>query len=360
MKIIYVNARFLTQKITGVQRYAIEIFLELVKKNDNIVFLCPPGIIHKDLAKIFNPKVIGVNRGTLWEQMDLPLFLWLNKSPLLVSLGNVAPMLYKNVILCHHDISYIRYPESISKKAGLWYKTISPFIIKRCRALITVSEFSKKDISKYYNLTTRNVEVVYNSSSHTCRTEKKESKKNHSEEKKEKYFLMVSSINSHKNIDFVLQSFADPRLKSYKLKIVGGGESFFRSNGYLNYENSNIEFLGRVSDEVLFQLYSNARCFIFPSFYEGFGIPPLEAQSLGCPVISSCVTSMPEVLGNSAMFFSPYNKEEFCEKILQLDTDEYLINKFVRLGYENVKRFSWEKSAQKLNDIISHLLDEKK
>ena len=353
MKTIYVNARFLTQKITGVQRYAIEIFLELIKKNCNLVFLSPSGIIHKELEKIFKPKIIGVNRGVLWEQVDLPVFLWLKKSPLLISLGNVAPAMYKNVILCHHDISYIRYPESISKKASLWYKIISPFVIKRCRSLITVSEFSKKDISKYYGLEMQDIEVIYNSASHMKRVEKKKGER-------EKYFLMVSSINSHKNIDFVLQSFSDPRLRSYKLKIVGGGERFFRASGCINYENSNIEFIGRVSDEVLCQLYSDAYCFIFPSLYEGFGIPPLEAQLLGCPVISSCVASMPEVLGNSAVLFSPYNKEEFCEKLLQMDKDEELMDKLIQSGYENVKRFSWEKSAQNLNNIILRLQDEKK
>lgn len=358
MSHVYINARFLTQKITGVQRYAIEIFLELIKKNCNLVFLSPSGIIHKELADVFKPKIIGVNKGALWEQIDLPAFLWLNKNPLLISLGNVAPILYKNVILCHHDISYIRYPESISKKASLWYKIISPFIIKRCRSLVTVSEFSKKDISKYYGLKAQDIEVIYNSASHMECAEKKVSKEG--KFKKEKYFLMVSSINSHKNIDFVLQSFTDPRLRSYKLKIVGGGESFFRNNGYLNYENSNVEFIGRVSDDVLYQLYSDAHCFIFPSLYEGFGIPPLEAQTLGCPVISSCVASMPEVLGNSAILFSPYNKDEFCEKVLQIDKDEELMNKMIHLGYENVKRFSWEKSAQNLNDIILRLLDEKK
>ena len=117
-------------------------------------------------------------------------------------------------------------------------------------------------------------------------------------------------------------------------------------------ENPNIKFLGRVSDDELIKYYSNAKGFVFPSLYEGFGIPVLEAQACGCPVISSNTSSLPEVLQDSALFSSPMDSDSFAENMAKIVSDNDLRNSLIEKGYQNMKRFSWEVSAKKIADLI--------
>lgn len=129
----------------------------------------------------------------------------------------------------------------------------------------------------------------------------------------------------------------------------------FRNMGHLIDEckkDVNIKLLGRVSDSDLIRYYSNAIAFIFPSLYEGFGIPVLEAQACGCPVVSSNSSSLPEILGNSALMCNPNNAEEFAGAIIKLVNHKSIKEELVGKGYENVKRFSWEKSAE---DLLRYL-----
>ncbi|HDS4950394.1 TPA: glycosyltransferase family 4 protein, partial [Klebsiella aerogenes] len=137
----------------------------------------------------------------------------------------------------------------------------------------------------------------------------------------------------------------------YNLKIIGHKAKAFASVD-LTKENQRIEYLGRVSDEELIDLYRNASAFIFPSLYEGFGIPPLEAQACGCPVISSKSASMKEVLRDSAIFFDPENCADICNAMTTVLNDTDLQKDLIERGFNNVKRFSWENSASILLKIV--------
>ena len=117
-------------------------------------------------------------------------------------------------------------------------------------------------------------------------------------------------------------------------------------------QDEDVVLLGRVADDELIRFYSNALAFIFPSLYEGFGIPVLEAQACGCPVISSNSSALPEVLGDSAILCNPTKENDFTKAIIRIAQDKVMSESLVRRGYENVKRFSWEKSAEYMRDII--------
>jgi len=144
MKII-VNARFLTQKMTGVQRFATELAVRLAEEKClDIEFVTPKNIVHLNLARKLNAKIIGSFSGHLWEQICLPFYLRVNKKPLLINLCSTAPIIYKNQIITHHDITYIRFPQSFSSKFILLYKLIIPLILRSSKKVITVSNFSKK------------------------------------------------------------------------------------------------------------------------------------------------------------------------------------------------------------------------
>ncbi|HHK5705615.1 TPA: glycosyltransferase family 4 protein, partial [Serratia marcescens] len=115
---------------------------------------------------------------------------------------------------------------------------------------------------------------------------------------------------------------------------------------------NKVSFVGRVSDEELVDLYRNAFCFLFPSLYEGFGLPPLEAQACGCPVIASNATAMPEVLGESAILVDPLNDDALTEAMEKLVLDPKLRESLIAAGTENIERFSWLLSARQLSCVI--------
>nr|UKE85814.1 glycosyltransferase [Pectobacterium sp. PL152] len=142
-----------------------------------------------------------------------------------------------------------------------------------------------------------------------------------------------------------------------KLKVVGGMSTGFSSQSFIeSINNKNIEFLGRISDYELVNLYRGAIGFVFRLLYEGFGIPPLEAQSCECPVLSSNTASMPEVLGDSVIYFSPDSVVEIRQSIVRLINDEKLRKELIK-GLINAKRFSWDESAQRVDELINKILN---
>ena len=345
---IIINARFLTQNITGVQRFAIEISRQLKKLyGDTIQFVSPQNIIHENLAKELDVKIIGNRTGHLWEQVDLPNYLKSIDSPLLLNLANSAPLFYKNKISTIHDIAYERFPQNFNWKFRTFYKLLIPRLTHSSKHIFTVSEFSKKEIIEFYKAKENSMSVVYNAVNEIfqpCETNFKE-----------KYILAVSSLNYQKNFHSLVTAFNDIEDKDIKLFLVGGINKAFATTELLEEieKNKNIIFKGRVDDDELISLYSNAICFVYPSLYEGFGIPPLEAQACGCPVVCSNAASLPEVGGEeSVIYCNPYDINDIKEKIELVLSDTKLQKELVKKGFENVKRFSWQKSAKMIIDVI--------
>ena len=351
-KIIIVNARFLTQSITGVQRYGIEISrnLKKISKNNQLIFVTPYNIINKEYAKELDAVIIGKHTGHLWEQIDLPLYLRKIGSPLLLCLANTAPIFYKYKISTIHDVAFKVYPQTFNKTFLYTYQLLIPQILKSSKHVLTVSNFSKKEINKYYHTNLNKISVIPNAVNEDFIYTKDDNLKN------TPYFLAVSSINYRKNFHAVLKAFdifTNKTTINYKLFIIGDLNcSSFNGIDLSSFKkNPNIVFLGRVSDKELIHYYSNAIAFIYPSLYEGFGIPPLEAQACMCPVLSSTIEPLKEVLEDSALYADPYKAEDLANQMIIL-THEYQRNKLKQLGKENIKRFSWHKSAMKLKEIL--------
>lgn len=349
---IYINARFLTQNITGVQRFALEICKSLLKYRHDVILLVPnvDSIINNFSINEFNIKEIKGGSGHFWEQYTLTKYLRSLGNPLLINLCNTAPIFYKNKISVIHDVTFLRYPESYSFKFRIFYKILVPTVINSSKKVLTVSNFSKDDISKEYNLDKNKIGVIYNAVSDIFYPLiKKESEK--------PYALAVSSPNKHKNFPNLIDAFLKSNV-DLDLKIIGSLSNAFSDQTSLVNNDPRIKFLGRVGDQELVELYQNAKFFIFPSLYEGFGIPPLEAQACGCPVISSNAASLPEVLKESAFYFEPNDVNSIRAAIEFVNLDIALMENLVIDGYENIKRFSWDKSAQKLNEIIDQVLSQ--
>ena len=346
--IIYINSRFLTQRITGVQRFAIEISKELRKMDIQVRFVAPGNIIHNDIAKELGAVRIGTLGGHFWEQVSLPRYLKRIRSPLLINLCNTAPLNYINKVVTLHDITFKLFPNNFSFLFRSYYNFLIPRILQSSKKVITVSNFSKREILKHYKIEENKVDVIYNAVSKEFTPSKKGNY--------EKYILGVSSLSKHKNFDMLIKSFNKIKDKDLKLYIIG--EKNRNLNNILTKEhklNSDVIFTGRVSDQELAELYSNAVCFVFPSLYEGFGIPPLEAMSCGCPIAVSNIASLPEVCRDAALYFDPLDMEDIAAKILKVVQNNDMKKTLIRKGFNQVKKYSWEKSANKLINVINKM-----
>jgi len=343
---VIVNARFLTQKVTGVQRFAIEISKVLHKLNGEIIFVTPFDVIDKDLARELGAIVVGKNKGVVWEQIDLRFYLKSKGKPLLVNFCNTGMAFYKNQIVTIHDMSYKVNPGWFSRSFYLWYNFLIPHIAKRCLRLFTVSNSSKKDIVKYLNIKQDKVTVIYNSSNLNTNN-------NFEQIVAGRYLLSVSSLDPRKNLNNLLKAYKDVD-ENVKLFIVGLKKDNFQLDDTLVSERVVIR--NYVSDDELASLMRYSEAFIYLSFYEGFGLPPLEAMSLGCPVIVSDISAHREVCGDAALYADPYNVEDIKEKIINLLTSNKLKTELILAGKENLKRFNWLESGQKVLKNINELV----
>ncbi len=346
-KIVYmiiINARFLTQKITGVQRFAIELSKCLKETDIDLKWVGPKNIVNQDFVKFFDVELIGNKTGHLWEQIDLPIYLKKKGNPLLLNLCNSAPLFYKNSVSTIHDLAFLENPKWFSRKFYWYYRFLIPKVASVSRHLLTVSEFSKKELCRKLFIKEDKVTVISNSVSDSFFKEKREGEGD--------YILFVGSLDPRKNLLKLMEAM-DYVPESVKLKVVGcGNKSFSKSNNSIR--NQKIEILGYVSDEELNELYRKARAFIYPSLYEGFGIPPLEAQAMGVPILISDIPVFKENFGNSAKYCNPNDSKDMAESIIRLfflPPKERI--RLIEKGYLNVNRYSWHKSSKVLvNELL--------
>lgn len=348
---LIVNSRFLTQQTTGVQRFAIEISKQLkMKLGNEVLFVTPHNIVNKEAAEELEAIVVGKHTGYLWEQWDLMRYMKANGGHHLLSLCGFAPVLYKNKSWVLHDIQSVRFPQMFTWKIRLVYSILMPAVLKTSKHVFSVSQFSMKEISQHYGIPLEKMSVVHNATSGTFR------KVENAGLASRRYLFAVSSVKANKNFPVVLKAFENvsSQCPDLHLYIAGNMNSkLFADVDISRYQqNERIHFVGHIDDQRLVELYSNAFALLFPSFYEGFGLPIVEAQACGCPVICSDASSLPEVARDSALYGNPHNVEDFEQAIVKLYNDDSLRNQLISKGYENIKRFNWSLSA---DSLIDHL-----
>lgn len=267
-----------------------------------------------------------------------------------MNLCNVAPVAYHRNIVSVLDLSFHLHPEWFSKSFSTLYNFVVPYTAKRAKRVITISTNSKEDIVNHFNIASSNVEIVYPGVSKIFRNNAPAPIEN----KYGTYILAVSSIDPRKNFDGLIKAYVAANLPDTNLLIVGSANKVFANQGLkeLIGENKRITFTGYVSDTELVGLYKNAVLFAYPSYFEGFGIPPLEAMSAGCPTLVSDTTSMPEVCGEASYYVNPYDVDSISKGLVALLNDQPLRQRLVESGYQQVKKFDWVKAAKKMADII--------
>ncbi|ERI94316.1 glycosyltransferase, group 1 family protein [Clostridiales bacterium oral taxon 876 str. F0540] len=264
-------------------------------------------------------------------------------------------------IITIHDLMPLLYPKGRVHQY-YYYKYILPKVIKHVNYIITVSENTKEDIIKYYNVDPNIIHVIYNGVDKPGNIGVDESKAYiFNKYKLQNYLLMVGINYKYKNLHRVIEAYN--KIKNTidtKLVIVGNykvayGRELIKLTQELNLEN-NVLFLGYVSREEKEMLYKAANMFIYPSLYEGFGIPVLEAMSNGVPVACSNSSSLPEVAKDAAVMFDPNSIDEIEKSIKEVFyLDKSSRNKIIELGFNNVKKFSWDTAAKSVFNVISKL-----
>ncbi len=345
-----INGRFLSQKLTGVHRYAYEMSCALHKLGCKFLVIAPQNIL-KDYDCPFEVITIGKATSHIWEQIELPIYLHKHyKKELLVNFSGLGCIFHKNNICTIHDISYLENPSWFSKSYYYLYKFSTPIIAKRAIKILTVSEFSKNELINKIGVSSQKIEVIYNAVAERVIHTNKYPKKN-----KENYILTVSSLDPRKNFQRLIEAFNSLKYDNCKLYIIGKKDRVFKSQKYEDYNNPNIIFTGYLSDSELATYYNNATAFIYPSLYEGFGIPNLEAMMNNCPVLTSNIPPHVEVCEDAALYFDPYNTKVMAEKISEIINNHELRENMILAGKKRSAKFSWISSAQKLSEVIKEL-----
>ncbi len=345
-----INGRFLTQRMTGVQRYAHEIVLaldEIISQDDDIAacpamrLVLPPGIKAKPALENIGVCQTSFGSGHAWDQLILPLYAQAG----VLSLANFGPVLTRNHIVCIHDANTFIQPESYSRAFGLAYRTLLPLVGKRASRVATVSQFSADMLVKYGVCQRDKIFIAPNGHEHALRWDASRARTPLLSALQRPYVLLLGSIAKHKNVDVVLEQAKGLDAAGIDIVVVGGASSIFSASAS-DFQSSNIRHAGYVSDDDLAALYKGALCLAFPSKTEGFGIPSLEAMARGCPVISSNAASLVEVGGDAVIYVVPDHGDGWRDAIIGLSQNEALRQTMAAQGRKRAAAFSWRCSAQ--------------
>ena len=323
----------------------------------------PPYNDLPDETPYFKYKVVG--GASLWSQIFLPFALlknWFTKDRIKVffSPAHYSPRFcFCPTVVTIHDVAYLHFPDEFLKKDLYQLKNWTEYSVRNATKILTVSKTTKKDVIRYYRVPEKNIEVIYNGFEKEIddqvivgNTGEMTPPVTHP------YVLYVGTIQPRKNIIALIRAMTilNKTHPEFTLVITGKKgwlfDQVFKEAKNLYLENKII-FTGYVTDAQLVSLYQKAFCFVLPSFYEGFGIPVLEAMSFGCPVISSFSSSLPEVGGEAALYFDPDNYVRLVDQIVLLTKDKRLRQDLIKKGYQRIKLFSWDKCANETLKILT-------
>ncbi|MGY3346620.1 MULTISPECIES: glycosyltransferase family 4 protein [unclassified Bradyrhizobium] len=355
----FINGRFLSQALTGVQRYA----LEIVKAMDLALtsgrfpvrlqhaqwrLMIPPDAHNLPALEKIVIEKIGRLSGHAWDQIDLARA---TKSGCLISLANSGPVLHRDQIVVIHDAQIFRRPDFFGWRYRTVHRTIDR-LLARCATIATVSNFSRQELAATLNLSASTIPVFPNSAEHFASTEPDYTILDRLGLVPNSYFLFIGSRTKNKNLSVAVRAVHLLDRPDVPLVIVGShNNSVFQDN--LGEADSNVILAGRLTDGEIAALYARASAFVFPSLYEGFGVPPLEAMLFGCPVIASTADAVRETCGDAAAYFDATNATalRLCMqerlKAGSITDDERMKQR------KRVAMYSWQRSADSLLQFLS-------
>ncbi|MBI1789606.1 MAG: glycosyltransferase family 4 protein [Acidobacteria bacterium] len=337
---IALNARFHAHRPTGMQRYALELARRL---GDRIQTVRPS-------------QALRGAAGHLWEQLYLPAAV---RGKLLWSPNNTGPVAVSRQVCTIHDLIPLDRPEWFSRRFAAWYAWLLPRLARQVRHIITVSQFTKRRIVERLGVEPEKITVIPNGvDARFCPKPPEEiqaARRSLGIESAE-YLLCVGSLEPRKNLGRLLRAWASVQEslpREIELVVAGGtGSSLVFESVSFDSLPPRVHFTGYVSEEQLASLYTGALALIYPSLYEGFGLPPLEAMACGTPVVTSHGTSLPEVAGDAVVPVDPEDVESIAEGILSVASSEELRRTLRQRGFQRIRGLTWERAAQQTWQLL--------
>lgn len=366
---IALNATIATSQNTGTGNYAINLAIALLKNNteDSFIIYCQESI-----ADIFEPyksenctivslKFRSTSRRIYWEQFQLPKDLVKRKVDLLHSMAFTSPIMNKiNTVLTVHDLAFKLHPETISLSKKIYYNFIFKHSIKKAKRIVAVSDSVKQEIIKYLNIAPERISTIHEAPVGDF-SQAKDSKLKAATSKygiKKPYILSVGTMEPRKNIPTLINAFQVlVQDKDFKYQLVLTGKKGWLGSELETSElknNQSIIFTGFVEQEELKALYVGAELFAFPSIYEGFGLPLLEAMSCGTPVMASDIPIHREVCSDAAIYVMPNTVSGWTQALTDfIGTSTQ--GKIVKKGLKRAGSFSWEKAAKETCQVYKQI-----
>lgn len=343
---ISVNGRFLGRPISGVERYGREILLAwdamlgADESHPPVRILLPKGVEPDLPLRHMTFASIGRLSGHAWEQIELAAAA---RHDVLISLANAGPLFHRRHIAVIHDAAVFRFPQNYGWRYSLFHRLMNSLLARNAR-LMTVSNFSQGELARFLHVDHDAITLCPNGSEHLGRIIPDDSIIQRLPLADQPFVLAVGSISKNKNLPALLKAWEIARITGMKLVIAGPvAQRIFGTQPSLP-TLPGVIMAGRVTDAELTALYRRAAAFIFPSRYEGFGIPPLEAMYNGCPVFASDIPSVREICGDAATYF-PHDQPEILAQILShIQSGQGLTDKS-RQAQARVEIYSWAKSA---------------
>ncbi len=385
---IGVNGRFLVAKRTGVQRAAYNLIRALVEVdtvNQYILFTAEDQVGNPEWQRP-NVTVIPSRiregesiRNHIWEQFTLPRLARRHQVDILHSPANLAPLFYLGRSVIHiHDLCFVVNPQWFSFSFRTLYNFIIPRLARRAARVITNSNNSRNDLLQFCNLSADRVSQIYwavddlfsrpqapDPEHETAAEVQARSDIAEQFAKLDDYILYVGSLEPRKNIGTLLEAYEELRTKHPDIKtklVLIGGESPLFAEVRLKVKRytEDVLFKGFVNDDILREYYRHAQLFVYPSLYEGFGLPPLEAMASGVPVVTTMTSSIPEVVGRAALMVNPHDTGQLAETMARVLGDRTISEDLIRKGRAQVRKFNWVRVARNTLAVFYEVYNDSK
>ena len=350
----------------GIGTYIRNLLRQLARldRENEYVVLCRPDD-REGLATLGeNFRAVPETSGnyTLEEQIRIPLALWRERVTLFHAPHYVLPPLVgTRSVVTIHDCIHLMFPQYLPSRFALAYaRTSITLAARRATRVMTVSESSKRDILRFVDVEPGKIEVIYNAFDERFGVEPREEDVVRVRERyqlNDEFVLYAGNVKPHKNLERLIEAFNLVRkrgLDHLKLVLIGDEISKYaalRRAVHHHQLHKYVRFLGYLPEETLAVMYRLAGVFVFPSLYEGFGLPPLEAMASGTPVVTSNISSLPEVAGDAAVLVDPHFPEAIADGIYTVLTDEAVRRALRQKGLVRAAQFSWEQSVRRVLEI---------
>ncbi|MDD5527979.1 MAG: glycosyltransferase family 1 protein [Patescibacteria group bacterium] len=387
IKRIGIDARFYGPLGKGLGRYVQETVDNVIKidtENEYVIFLSPQNF---DEFLPTEPRVKKVMVSARWyslaEQIVVPFQVWRERLDLMhFPHFNVPVLLPVKFVVTVHDLILTKFPTIRASTLSPWlykiknffYQLVIALAVKRAKKVIAVSEFTKNDLVGKFKIPPDKVIVTYEGVANLARGNDSLFVKKMDDRKTllsynitDNFILYVGNAYPHKNLEALLEVFGELHKKypALRLVLVGKEDYFYKrlkeTAGRLNLwqeivADSPVIFTGYVPDIELEVLYRQALFYVFPSLYEGFGLPALEAMAKGCPVASSDKASLPEILGDAALYFDPADKSDMFMKLDKLCSDKELREVLIAKGHHQARGYNWWECARRTLEVYTNVL----